>query len=544
MALSKIQTEEYTPQDMKLFRMACSQRAAVLALLAGLLSLTSSLHAQASGPLEVQTKLGKVAGKQDGSVRAFLGIPFAAPPVGPLRWREPMPPGKWTGTRQATSFGPHCMQAPVFEDMIFRDPGPSEDCLTLNIWTPAKDKGEKLPVMVWIYGGGYQGGSSSEARQDGAELATNGVVVVTMNYRMGIFGFFSHPALTAESPNKASGNYGLLDQTAALRWLKENIAAFGGDPSNVTLFGESAGSFAVSTHMASPVDKGLFQKAIGESGGAFSAATSGMKLRADVEQKNADFARKVYHVDSLDALRAIPAQELLDRATKPTRSPDLVRFGPVVDGYLLPESVDAIFAAGKQNDIPMLVGWNHDEGGVLTKSTLETFHASVNKTFGENATKVLAVYPASTDAESVRPASDLAADTFIAYSTWKWLEAQAKTGKQPIYRYRFDQVIPADPFHTAGNAAYHSGEIAYVFGSQHLLTDFNWTPEDRTLSKQMQQYWTNFAKTGDPNGSGLPKWPAYNAANEWQMIYLNAQPAASKDVTRERDLVLDSIWGK
>jgi para-nitrobenzyl esterase len=492
----------------------------------------------------VNTKLGRVQGKQEGDIRTFLGIPYAAPPVGSLRWREPMPAATWKGVRQATVFGPHCMQPPVFADMIFRDPGPSEDCLTLNVWTPAKDKSTKLPVMVWIYGGGYQGGSTSEARQDGAVLATNGVVVVTLNYRLGIFGFFTHPALTAESPNKASGNYGLLDQTAALRWVKENIEAFGGDPSNVTLFGESAGAFAVSTQMASPLAKGLFQKAIGESGGALYSGVLGVKTRAEVEQKDAEFARKVYHVDTLDALRAIPAQELLDRATKPAGSTDLIHFAPVVDGYLLPESVAAIFAAGKQNDVPMIAGWNHDEGGVLTKTTVESFQKSVHDQFGENASKVLAAYPASSDAESIRPASDLAADTFIAYSTWKWLEVQATTGKQPVYRYRFDEVVPADPFHTDGNAAYHSGEIAYVFGSQHLLTDFKWTPEDQALSKQMQQYWTNFAKTGDPNGSGLPNWPTYNAASDWQVLHLDAQPGASKDITRERDLLLDSIWSK
>ena len=339
---------------MNLFQLARSQRLLLTASVAALICFTNLSQAQSGGSLEVQTKLGKVAGKQEGQIRAFLGIPFAAPPVGPLRWREPMPAAKWSGIRQATKFGPHCMQAPFFEDMIFRDPGPSEDCLTLNIWTPAKDKSAKLPVMVWIYGGGYQGGSTSEARQDGAVLATNGVIVVTMNYRLGIFGFFAHPALTAESPNKASGNYGLLDHTAALRWVRENIAAFGGDPSNVTLFGESAGSFAVSTHMASPIDKGLFQKAIGESGGALSSATLGIKPRAEVEQKDAEFARKVYHVDSLNA-------------------------------------------AGKQNDIPMIAGWNHDEAGVLTKSTLESFHKSVETNFGEDSPKVLAAYPASSD---------------------------------------------------------------------------------------------------------------------------------------------------
>jgi para-nitrobenzyl esterase len=269
-----------------------------------------------------------------------------------------------------------------------------------------------------------------------------------------------------------------------------------------------------------------------------------MKPRAESEQQDAEFAQKVYHVDTLDALRAIPAQELLDRATKPAGSTDLVRFAPVVDGYLLPESVPAIFAAGKQNDLPMIAGWNHDEAGVQTKTTVESFQKSVNDRFGENAPKVLAAYPASSDTEAIRSASDLAADSFIAYSTWKWLEVQATTGKQPIYRYRFDEVVPADPFHTDGNSAYHSGEIAYVFGSQHLLTDFKWTPEDQALSKQMQRYWTNFAKTGDPNGDGLVKWPAYNAATDWQVMHLAAQPVAEPDSTRKRDLLLDSIWAK
>ena len=499
---------------------------------------------QADQDLVVKTKLGEVRGMQQDEVRTFLGIPYAAPPVGPLRWREPMPAARWKGVRQATTFGPHCMQPPVFADMIFRDPGPSEDCLTLNVWTPAKDKSAKLPVMVWIYGGGYQGGSTSEARQDGAVLATRGVVVVTLNYRLNIFGFFTHPALTAESPNKASGNYGLLDQIAALRWVKENIEAFGGDPSNVTLFGESAGAFAVSIHMASPRAKGLFQKAIGESGGAFTGAGPGMPTLAEAEAKDAAFAHTVYHADTLDALRAVPAQELLDRANKPAGAPDLVHFAPVIDGYLLPESVAALFAAGKQNDVPLLAGWNHDEGGVLTKTTASSFQKDVRERFGENAPRALKLYPASSDAEAIRSASDLAADTFIAYSTWKWLEAQATTGKQPVYRYRFEGVVPADPFHPDGNAAYHSGEIAYVFGSQHLLTDFKWTAEDRALSRQMQQYWTNFARTGDPNGASLPPWPRYDAASGWQVLHLDAQPEAGKDTTRQRDLLLDSLWSK
>ena len=526
---------------MKLKSFSCGCGRFVAAAVLGLLCLSSNAEDNA---LKVKTKLGVVEGKQDGQVRAYLGIPYAAPPVGALRWREPMPAASWKGVRQATTFGPHCMQAPFFADMVFRDPGPSEDCLTLNVWTPAKTGSAKLPVMVWIYGGGYQGGSTSEARQDGAQLASNGVIVVTMNYRLGIFGFFTHPALTAESPNKASGNYGLLDQTAALRWVKENIAAFGGDPSTVTIFGESAGSFAVCTQMASPLAKGLFQRAIGESGGAFNSAALGMKTRSEVEGKNAEFAKKIYRAETLEQLRAIPAQELLDRATRPVENKDLPHFSPVVDGYMLTESIPAIFAAGKQNDVPLLAGWNHDEGGVSSTTTTESFQKTVNDRFGENAAKVLAAYPAADDTQAIRAAADLASDSFIAYSTWKWMEAQVKTGKQPVYRYRFDEIVPADQFHTAGNAAYHSGEIGYVFGSFDVLRDFNWTADDRKLSKEMQQYWTNFAKTGNPNGDGLPNWPAYNADAGWPVMYLSAQPVAEKDRTRERDLLLDGIWAK
>src|SRR5690348_856835 len=239
--------------------------------------------ARAADNLQVKTDKGKVQGKlsTDGQVRTFLGIPFAAPPVGPLRWKAPQPAPKWKGVKDATNFGYRCMQPDIFHDMHFRDPGESEDCLTLNVWTPAKDKKAKLPVMVWIYGGGFVAGTTSEPRQDGEHLAHKGVVVVSMNYRLGLFGFFVHPDLAAESPQHASGNYGLMDQTAALEWVKRNIKNFGGDPSNVTLFGESAGSFSVSAQMASPLAQGLFAHAIGESGGAFAARGLAFRPLAD-----------------------------------------------------------------------------------------------------------------------------------------------------------------------------------------------------------------------------------------------------------------------
>jgi para-nitrobenzyl esterase len=492
--------------------------------------------------LQVKTKSGKLQGKADGTVRAFLGVPYAQPPVGPLRWKPPMSPTKWKGVRQATEFGSHCMQAKVYNDMIFRDPGNSEDCLTLNVWTPAADKNAKLPVMVWIYGGGFFAGATSEARQDGANLTKNGVVVVSMNYRLGIFGFFAHPELTAESPNKASGNYGLMDQTAALRWVHDNIAAFGGDPEKVTLFGESAGSFSVSSQMASPLSKGLFIRAIGESGGAFRGSALNYKPLADAETQDAAFAKDKLSATILEQLRAIPAQQLLDAASAKDQPP--IRFVPIVDGYFLPESVPAIFAARKQNDVPLLAGWNHDEGGVLEKTTVESFKTQVEKDFGDRAAEVLKLYPAGSEAEAVRSASDLAADRFIAFSTWRWLEAAATDGTQPVYRYRLDWVIPPDPNHPGGLAAYHSTDIIYVFGTLDLLQGYAWRPDDYKMSTTIQKYWTNFAKTGDPNGEGLPEWPVYKSDSGWEVMYLKADSMAEKDEHRDRYLFLDSVWSK
>jgi len=482
-------------------------------------------------------------GKQEGPVRAFLGIPYATPPVDQLRWRPPMPPARWRGVRPATEFGSHCMQPTIYQDMIFRDPGISEDCLTLNVWTPATARTASLPVMVWIYGGGYLAGGTSEPRQDGAQLASNGVVVVSMNYRLGIFGFFAHPGLAAESGNKASGNYGLMDQTAALAWVRQNIAAFGGDPDKVTLFGESAGAFSVSAQMASPLARGLFQRAIGESGGALKSATLPFPALKAAEQRDAAFAHELLAMDSIDLMRAIPAQELMEESAKKNSRGETTRFGPDIDGYFLPESVSAIFAAGKQNDVPLLAGWNRDEGGIDTKMTVNDFQAEVAARFGDKTAEVLRAFPAGDDAEAVRAAADLAADRFIAFSTWSWLEAQTKTGKQPVYRYRFDLAPPPDPNHKQGDVSYHSGEIPYVFGDLDLLHGFAWRPEDREMSREIHRYWTNFAKTGDPNGDGLTKWPVYNAATGWQVMHLQPQPVVEPDKDRPRELLLDSIWG-
>ena len=495
--------------------------------------------------LQVKIDSGKVEGKQDGSVRAFLGVPYAAPPVGDLRWKAPQPVAKWKGVRKTTEFGARCMQGPIYPDMIFRDSGSSEDCLYLNVWTAAKDAEAKLPVMVWIYGGGFIAGATSEPRQDGTILARDhNVVVVSMNYRLGVFGFFVHPELANESGRNSAGNYGLLDQTAALQWVRDNIAAFGGDPSNVTIFGESAGSFSVSAQMASPVSKGLFEKAIGESGGAFSKtglSFDPMSVRAERDPKSLATALGMQN-PTLAELRAIPAQKLLDATMKMNHG---FGFGPDVDGYFLPESVSDIFAAGKQNDVPLLAGWNHDEGSFVVeaqKPTMESFKAQAEKQFGDKAPEFLKLYPAATEDEAFRSAEDFAGDQFIAWGTWRWISAQSATGKQPIYRYRFDLGDPNGA--TGKRVAFHSSEIEFVFGQLDSRPNTPWTSEDRELSAAIQKYWTNFARSGDPNGEGLPKWPAYSSTDDWQVMHLNAPSAAHQDDLRDRYLFLDQAWGK
>src|SRR6267154_774151 len=465
----------------------------------------ASAAAQEGSPLQVKTETGIVEGKMQGSLRAFLGIPYAAPPVGELRWKAPAPPLAWEGVRDATKFGARCMQGNIFGDMVFRDAGPSEDCLMLNVWTPANVAKKKLPVMVWIHGGGFVAGATSEPRQDGATLAEQGVAVVSMNYRMGIFGFFELPELIKDSGKNAAGNYGLLDQVAALEWVKKNIAAFGGDPGNVTIFGESAGSFSVSELMASPLAKGLFERAIG-------------------------------------------ADKLLETVSKPgseRRGPNMV----AVDGYFLPKSVAEIFAAGTQNDVPLLAGWNRDEGsGAVLSAKPPLTAASVKelgeKEFKDNSAEFFKLYPASDDATAVRSWEDFAGDRFIAFGTWKWIEAEAKTGKSPIYRYRFDQAPPDDPSREPGMGAFHSSEIEYVFGTLEWRIPTLWKSEDKALSELMRKYWANFARTGNPNGAGLPQWPAYKPGGDAQVMHLSGQSKAAKDEQRGRYEFLKRTWGK
>jgi para-nitrobenzyl esterase len=487
----------------------------------------------------VKVDSGLIVGrKSDSGVRAFLGIPFAAPPVGNLRWKPPMPVQKWSGPRQATEFGARCVQGDIdiYGDMVWRDKGPSEDCLYLNVWIPAPPASAKLPVMVWIYGGGFRAGGSSEPRHDGERLASKGVLVVSMNYRLGMFGFFSHPELTKESNRNASGNYGLMDQAAALAWVKRNIRRFGGDPSNVTIFGQSAGSSSVSAQMASPVARGLFHKAIGESGSLLGLVPP--KL-SDTERSGQEFATSIGAATLAD-LRARSAADLL-AATMKSGAP---RFATNIDGYFIPESPAEIYSKGKQARVPLLAGWNSDEpirGVVFGREprTLANYKAAVEKRYGEMAANILMAYPAENDEEAERAAADLATDQFVGHSTWRWIEVHSALPKGPaVFRYRFDHAPPAGTGQ-ASRGAHHSAEIQFVFGSLEP-GKVPWRDEDRKVSETIMSYWSNFAKYGDPNGGALMQWPPYNRGRR-AVMHLKSQPEVTIDDGRKRYQMLDTL---
>ncbi|MCX6591904.1 MAG: carboxylesterase family protein [Acidobacteria bacterium] len=462
---------------------------------------------QAALPPAIATESGLVSGAaaKDAKVTAFKGLPYAAPPVGELRWRAPRPAAQWSGTKAANQYSAGCIQnlgrsrKPWTEEFMHQG-GVSEDCLTLNIWTPAQSPADKRPVMVWIHGGGYVEGSNAIASYDGEQLARLGIVVVSVNYRMGVLGFLAHPELTKESDVRSSGNYGLLDQLAALRWVQKNIAAFGGDPGRVTIAGQSAGAGSVMSLTASPLAKGLFHGAIAESG----AGTSrGNRPRADAEAEGIAFAR-AKGAETLAQLRALP----VDQLTKPVAG---VSFRPVVDGWFLPASVQEIYAQGKQNDVPTLTGLTADEGSsspTYGKIPAADYSAQIAQRFGDLAATFVKLYPAVATTESGAGQIESARDQGVV-ATHLWAVDRARTARTKAFTYYWNHALPGADH--AGYGAFHTSEVPYVFNSL-ALCPRPWQEQDRQIAAQMSAYWANFVRTRDPNGKGLPMWPAFSAS--------------------------------
>ena len=458
---------------------------------------------------------GQIEGTAASGVASFKGIPFAAPPVGDLRWKKPQPVVAWSGVKKASDYAPACMQDPNMLKFIGAPEGVSEDCLYLNVWTPAKAASERLPVMVWIYGGGFAAGATSSATYDGTRLAQKGVVLVSVAYRVGPFGFLAHPDLSRES-GKGSGNYGLQDMIAGLEWVKANIAAFGGDPRNVTIFGESAGGIAVSMLGASPAAKGLFAKAISESGGNFApprhAAEGGQQTPtlAVAEKSGANLFEKLGAKSLADA-RKLPAEQV-QKALPPGLGGG---FWPNFDGDVLPTDQYMLYSAGRFNDTPVLIGTNSDEGALFFRgaTTSAAYEKTIRDGYGEGADKILAANPHASDADAATATKNIARDSLFGWSTWTWARLQSSKGKGAAYVYYFDQRTPQTP---AG--APHAAELGYVFRTLDARGGQP-RPEDLAMSELVSSYWTNFAKTGDPNGAGLPKWPAFTESAQQAMVF-------------------------
>ena len=473
------------------------------------------LLASGAAASSVKVDGGLLAGAVEDGLAVYRGIPFAAPPVGDLRWRAPRPASKWQGVRAADKFGRPCVQnSPNIANLAG---GAGEDCLYLNVWTPAKRAADRLPVLVWIHGGGFMAGATAEPLYSGEQLAKKGVVVVTTTYRLGVFGFLAHSGLSAESAKHVSGNYGLLDMIAALQWVRKNIAAFGGDPKRVTISGESAGGIAVSMLCASPLATGLFQGAISESGGSFGPARGGrgpgenMQLLVDAETAGGTWAGAV-GASTVADMRRLPADKVLAGGRGPS--------WPIVDGWVIPDDQYKLYEAGRYNDTPILVGYNSDEGASFgPPRSPEAYVESVRQRYGPFAEKLIALYPAGEGAVA-KTARDLSRDTAFGWHTWTWARLQSKTGKSKAFLYYFDQ-HPEYPVGSprAGYGAPHAADLPYVF--QHLggpnRTEV--TAGDRAISDTIATFWTNFTKHGDPNGEGLPVWPAFSEGDPKAMHF-------------------------
>lgn len=478
---------------------------------------------------------GRVEGSTSGEIQRFRGIPYAAPPVGPLRWRVPAPVLRWNGVKRANAYSPACPQEGNYPADAKQEPT-SEDCLTLNVWSPAGSGSAKLPVMVWIHGGGLVNGSGSVPNYAGDQLARNGVIVVTLNYRLGVLGFLAHPDLNKESRHGGSGNYGLLDQVAALQWVQRNIAAFGGDPANVTIFGQSSGSFSVSLLTASPMAKGLFRRAIGQSGGVFEPVELDPRFTPQgAAEAGVRFADRA-GAKSIAGLRKLPVEQLLK-----------ARFAPQfnVDGYAIPAAPHDAYAAGRQNDVDLLLGSNAAEGSFFfdPKSvTVANFDSLLGQTYPSLLIWAVGASPGKSDAEARRAALAIDTDMRFRWGMWAWARHAVRSGKGRVFFYRFTgapNYRSGQPLRGLGPT--HGGELPYVFGQLDPAAA-DWTPQDRALAETMQRYWTNFARTGDPNGAGLPNWPRFDASQPMEMTL--GQPVRTAALTDDARLKrIDRVYG-
>lgn len=511
------------------------QKVSILAALAAAI-FASQANAEIG---EVAVTGGRVAGVAADNVVSFKGIPFAAPPVGRLRWRSPQPVNSWPGVKQAASFGPGCMQNASFTGRFGAPPTLSEDCLYLNVWTPAKAAGDKLPVMVWIYGGAFAGGMTSIPTYDGTHLARKGVVLVSVAYRLGAFGFLADAELTRENGG-TSGNFGLEDMIAGLKWVKSNIAKFGGDPRRVTIFGESAGGIAVSMLCASPAAKGLFHGAISESGGNFGpervdeGAVEGGVNMAPLKMAEASGHQ---FLDKLGAADIKAARDLSADKIQNAVNSGQGRFWPIFDGKILQGDQYSLYEGDHFNDTPVLIGTNSDEGASFARPgvTKTSFEEQVRAGYGKEADAILAAYPHATDEQAMQSSRDLFRDSVFAWPTWAWALLQSEKGMGKAYVYYFDHKTPRTP-----HGAQHASELGYVF---HNLGQRGPAPQpnDIDVSDLMSTYWTNFAKNGNPNGPGLPEWPAFSASSQ-KVLYFDGHSSAEPAPNMTEIKAMDSYF--
>ncbi len=484
----------------------------------------------------IKIKSGAISGIEKNGLIVFKGIPFAAPPVGGLRWKAPQPVTPWKDIKECTAFGPSPFQAsPVpfmcwSEEYLIPKEPINEDCLYLNVWAPKKTA-QKKAVLVYIYGGGFRSGGAGCDIYDGAAVANKDVVFVSINYRVGVFGFLAHPELSKEAPYHSSGNYGLLDMVAALKWVRDNISAFGGDPSRVTIAGQSAGAFAVNFLCASPLTKGLIHGAIAESGGSIlpSSIRPNIQLK-QAEQQGIEFA-KTLGASSIQELRNKSSQEIL--AANGGLS------APFEDGYFLPKSIFSIYDKNEQNDVPLLLGWNEDDKIMGKPATAKDYVELIKKQFGKNAEAVLTVYPGNTDEEAAKSQGDLSRDQTFAVQGFAWANIQTTKGKSPVYVYNFNRKLPASsPENDFG--AFHTGEVVYAYDNL-FTVNRPWEKADHDLAKSMSTYWTNFVKTGNPNNSSLVKWPNYNKTS-MRIIQLDKKIESVKLPTEKKLVLLSSLY--